>query len=163
LAAIRQADATRKIAPPARAATGMVITARRGKPDAQSASLSYATSAGPEGARVGAGATATLAVADASDDWLRRARELEAAGKRKEALQAYRQAAASLRADGSRPHPSRPLGRPAAPDQSHRPEPSVSSLRTRHRKHLTSKVKLITISVIRLRKKKSHFPRSSHE
>ncbi len=120
LAAIRQADATRKIAPPARAATGMVITARRGKPDAQSASLSYATSAVPEGARVGAGATATHAVADASDDLLRRARELEAAGKRKEALQAYRQAAASLRTSAL---PAAPAARSAVPGAGPAPPP----------------------------------------
>jgi tetratricopeptide (TPR) repeat protein len=120
LAAIRQADATRKIAPPARAATGMVITARRGKPDAQSASLSYATSAVPEGARVGAGATATPAVADASDDLLRRARELEAAGMRKEALQAYRQAAASLRTSAL---PAAPAARSAVPGAGPAPPP----------------------------------------
>jgi hypothetical protein len=88
----------------------MVITAKRDKPDAQSASLSYATPAVPDGARVGAGATATPAVVDASDDLLRRARELEAAGKRKEALQAYRQAAASLRASAV---PAAPVGRSA--------------------------------------------------
>jgi hypothetical protein len=40
LVAIRQADAARKIVPaPRAAATGMVISARRDKPDAQSASL----------------------------------------------------------------------------------------------------------------------------
>ncbi len=98
LAAIRQADAARKIAPvAARAASGMVITAKRNKPEAQSATLNYAIPALPEAARVGAGDTASPP-ADASEDWLRRARALEAAGKRKEALQAYRQAAASLRA-----------------------------------------------------------------
>lgn len=95
LAAIRQADAARKLAPaPARAASGMVITAKRDKPEAQSASLSYSTPALPD---TGAAAPA-VATPDASDDWLRRAREYEAVGKRKEALQAYRQAAANLRA-----------------------------------------------------------------
>ncbi len=107
LTAIRQADAARKIAPaPARAATGMVITAKRDKPEAQSASLSYATPALPDAAKVGAGTTATAASAaatDTSDDWLRRARELESAGRRKEALHAYRQAAASLRAVSTAP------------------------------------------------------------
>ncbi|MBI5110215.1 MAG: ankyrin repeat domain-containing protein [Rhodocyclales bacterium] len=114
LAAIRQADAARKIAPArARAATGMVITARRDRPEAQSAAIRYATPAYPDTASVGAGdpsaqqgAGATLravagggaATADVAESWLRRARDLEAAGKRKEALQAYRQAAASLRA-----------------------------------------------------------------
>jgi tetratricopeptide (TPR) repeat protein len=100
LAAIRQADATRKIAPaPARAATGMVITARRDKPDAQSAAVNYAAPAqAAQSAKVSPGDTAAApGPADVSDDWLRRARELEAAGRRKEALQAFRQAAASLR------------------------------------------------------------------
>lgn len=109
LAAIRQADAAaNKSAAPARAATGMMITARRGKPDAQTAALNYATPAAeiepqklPEGThRAGAGDTATGAAAaqsDAADEWLRRAREFEAAGRRKDALQAYRQAAAALR------------------------------------------------------------------
>lgn len=99
LAVIRQADAARKIAPaPARAASGMVITARRDKPASQSAALNYATpgTAGG-GSGVAAGGTAQGAAADIADDWLRRAHELEAAGRRKEALQAYRQAAATLR------------------------------------------------------------------
>ena len=96
LSAIRQADAARKVAPaPSRAATGLAITAKRGKPDEQSASLNYATPANPELTKVGTGVAVT---SDGSDDWLRRARELEVAGKRKEALHAYRQAAASLRA-----------------------------------------------------------------
>lgn len=109
LTAIRQADAARKIAPAPRAATGMVITAKRNMPETQSASLSYATPAQPEAPKVGAGGTATTAAAaamDASDDWLRRARELEAAGKRKEALQAYRQAASSLREARVTPGPA---------------------------------------------------------
>ncbi|MDP1613880.1 MAG: ankyrin repeat domain-containing protein [Sulfuritalea sp.] len=109
LAAIRQADAVaNKASAPARTATGMVITARRGKPGAQTAALNYSTPATdvdsqkvPEGThRAGAGDTATdapAAPADVADDWLRRAREFEAAGRRKEALQAYRQAAAALR------------------------------------------------------------------
>ncbi len=97
LAAIRQADASRKTtqAPP-RVATGMVISARRSKPDAQSANLSFAApTQGAAATEVGAGDTA-IAV-DSADGWLRRARELEAAGRRKEALEAFRQAAASLR------------------------------------------------------------------
>lgn len=101
LAAIRQADATRKIAPaPARTATGMVITARRDQPETQSAAVNYAPPAqSPAATKVSPGDPATAAApADVSDDWLRRARELEASGRRKEALQAYRQAAASLRA-----------------------------------------------------------------
>ncbi len=115
LSAIRQADAARKIAPAparARAATGMVITAKRGKPDEQSASLNYATPANPEVAKVGASATPAT---DVSDDWLRRARELEVAGKRKEALHAYRQAAASLRAAPATP------GKALIPDPTSQP------------------------------------------
>ncbi|MDP2824639.1 MAG: ankyrin repeat domain-containing protein [Sulfuritalea sp.] len=99
LAAIRQADAARKTAPaPTRAASGLVITARRDKPGSQSAALNYATPATASGIPgVGAGDTAKEAASDVADEWLRRARELETAGRRKEALQAYRQAAATLR------------------------------------------------------------------
>lgn len=109
LAAIRQADAARKIAPAANrpAATGMVISARRDKPEVQSASLSYVTSAAPEPEKApdaaNRGSAAVAASPDVADDWLRRARTLEAAGKRKEAMQAYRQAAASLRSSSATP------------------------------------------------------------
>jgi len=106
LAAIRQADATGKKSAPARAVKGMVISARRGKPGAQSAALNYATPAVEiTSPIVGAGKTPNEAGAvplDMVDDWLRRARELEAAGRRKEALQVYRQAAAALREGQSR-------------------------------------------------------------
>ena len=110
LATIRQADAAAarsaaKAGAPARA-TGMLITARRGTPGAPSATLSYATpAAGLESREVGAGATAAAshAVADVADDWLRRAREFEAGGRRKEALQAYRQAAIALRGGNGPP------------------------------------------------------------
>jgi tetratricopeptide (TPR) repeat protein len=108
LAAIRQAESRAGKATGARPTTGMVITAKRGKPGEQSAALNYATPAagiGPE--KAGAGVTVSGAAAEAADDWLRRARELEAAGRRKEALQAYRQAAASLRADTSARNPAR--------------------------------------------------------
>ena len=122
LAAIRQADeAANKAGAPARAATGMVITARRGKPGAQTAALNYATpAAGVDAARVpegmhragtgGAATNAGVAAPDMVDDWLRRARELEAGGRRKEALQAYRQAAGALRSAGqvSAPDPTSP-------------------------------------------------------
>ena len=94
LAAIRRAEAAAgKSAASARAATGMVITARRADPASQTASLNYATPA------VGAGAEPPVAGtgADPADEFLRQAREFEAAGRRKEALQAYRQAAAVLR------------------------------------------------------------------
>jgi len=112
LAVIRQADAaSSKVNTATRAATGMVITARRGKPGAQTAALNYATpAAGVDAAgvaegthRAGTGATATstgVVAPDMVDDWLRRARELEAGGRRKEALQAYRQAAGALRSAG---------------------------------------------------------------
>jgi hypothetical protein len=108
LATIRQADAaSNKASTATRAATGMVITARRGKPGAQTAALNYATPAGEgDSQRVGAGETANGARAappDMVDDWLRRARELETAGRRKEALQAYRQAAGALRSTSQVP------------------------------------------------------------
>ncbi len=95
LAAIRQADvAATKAAGQARAVTGMVISAQRDKPGAQSAALNYAT---PALAAESGDAGAAAARADIVDDWLRRAREFEAAGRRNEALQAYRQASAALR------------------------------------------------------------------
>ena len=101
LAAIRKADAgAGRAVVPVRAATGMVITARRNKPDAQSAALNYAT---PAVAAEAAPQDASAA-ADIAEDWLGRARALEAAGRRKEALQAYRQAARTLRA-GPPPSP----------------------------------------------------------
>ncbi len=102
LAAIRQSEARAGTASASkRATTGMVITAKRDKPGEQTTALNYATpAAGIEPEKIGAGVTASSAAADAADDWLRRAREHEAAGRRKEALQAYRQAAASLRGGG---------------------------------------------------------------
>ncbi|MCK9387312.1 MAG: ankyrin repeat domain-containing protein [Sulfuritalea sp.] len=106
LATIRQADATGKKSAPVRAVKGMVISAQRAKPGAQSAALNYVTPAVDiDSPIVGAGKTPNGAGAvapDMVDDWLRRARELEAAGRRKEALQAYRQAAAALREGQSR-------------------------------------------------------------
>lgn len=114
LAVIRQTDPARKTPSPAatRSAKGMVITATRGKPEAQTAALKYATPAGVddvpqsltvEGTGVGAGDTAQRTTAEPADEWLRRARELEAAGHRKEALQAYRAAAAAVRAGNALP------------------------------------------------------------
>ena len=95
LAAIRKAgEGANKAATATRATTGMVITARRDKPGEQTAALNYAT---PADGKVGAGETASNGVPDIADDWLRRARDFEAAGRRKEALQAYRQAATTLR------------------------------------------------------------------
>ena len=93
LAAIRQADAAAgKATAKARAVTGMVISAQRDKPAAQSAALNYSTPAA-----AAESANAAAAQAELVDDWLRRAREFEAAGRRKEALQAYRQASGALR------------------------------------------------------------------
>ncbi len=115
IAGIRRAEAAAtRTAAAERAATGMTISAQRGKPEAQSAALSYSTPAinnesaevVRSGAKVGAGETANSALAapgGVADDWLRRARELEASGRRKEALQAYRQAATALRGDGTAP------------------------------------------------------------
>jgi uncharacterized protein len=101
LAAIREAGAgANKAATAPRATTGMVITARRAKPGEQTAALNYAT---PSTENVGADETANNASQDIADDWLRRAREFEAAGRRKEALQAYRQAAAVLRSGSPTP------------------------------------------------------------
>lgn len=103
LAAIRQAETiARKAAAANRIASGMLITARRLKPDAQSAALNYTTPAsGQDVPGVAPGPAASSPQADLAEDWLRRARELEAAGRRKEALQAYRQAAGVLRAPGA--------------------------------------------------------------
>jgi tetratricopeptide (TPR) repeat protein len=88
----------------ARVATGLVVSAQRSKPGAQTASINYSTPAtGGESPDAGAGKRAgvtAVAVPDAADDWLRRAREFEAAGRRKDAMQAYRQAAAVLRGAG---------------------------------------------------------------
>jgi tetratricopeptide (TPR) repeat protein len=101
LAVIRKAGESGKAATrTASPSTGMVITARRGKPGEQTAALSYAT---PAIAIVGSGEAATGGSSDAADDWLRRAREYEAAGRRKDALKAYRQAAAALRGGGQAP------------------------------------------------------------
>lgn len=101
LAAIRQADAVaNKAAGQARAVTGMVISAQRDRPGAQSAALNYST---PALAAESGDAGAAAARADMVDDWLRRAKEFEAAGRRKEALQAYRQASAALRVPGPVP------------------------------------------------------------
>ena len=95
LAAIRQADAAAsKAVGQVRAVTGMVISAQRDKPGAQSAALNYAT---PAVATESGDAGVAAAQADLVEDWLRRAREFEAAGRRTEALQAYRRASAVLR------------------------------------------------------------------
>lgn len=99
---------------PARAATGLVISARRDDPAQQTTGLRYATPAvgagvGNVGAALSAGRAGDTVAPDqdsenAVDALLRRAREFEAAGNRAAALAAYRQAAAALR--------GKPLSRP---------------------------------------------------
>lgn len=89
LTVIRKAEnGAGKTATP-RAVAGLVISAQRGNPAAQTAGLRYATPA--------AGNPVTGDANDPAEALLRRARELEASGRRGEALQAYRQAAALLR------------------------------------------------------------------
>ena len=117
LAAIKQSETQKAAAAKAaagrqekaRAVTGLTISARRGNPDEQTAGLSYQTPAAPAetGARVGDGATPLKAATGVAgtgvprevtaEAWLARARELEAAGRRKEAMTAYREASAFLR------------------------------------------------------------------
>lgn len=103
LANIRRAEQKKAVAAGGRTLTRVVITARRDQPDEQSARLSYVTPA-TEGQAQNTGITSSAKTAVASqgapdlvDDWLRRARELEAAGRRSEALRAYREASAILR------------------------------------------------------------------
>lgn len=114
LATIRKAEKPVSKAAAPRAATGLVIAAQRGNPAAQTAGLRYATPVGGTTAGTAMGATAekndtsksatrvatkttTSDIADPAEELLRRARALEAAGRRGEALAAYRQAAALMR------------------------------------------------------------------
>jgi tetratricopeptide (TPR) repeat protein len=145
LTAIKQAEAKNAAAAKAaekqnkaRAVTGLTISARRAKPEEQSAGLSYQTPALAGASRVGASRVdvgdnvasgQTAPTANVGNDpnpgtsvpssaaspranisspvpvsrettaeaWFARARELEASGRRKEALMAYREAAAFLR------------------------------------------------------------------
>ena len=111
---IRRADmqqaAKAKSAEKAKPVSGLVITARRGNPQAQTAGLQYqtlATGALDNTQKVGSGETAAKvpptptdpmgARESAAEAWLRQAREHEAAGRKREALMAYRQASAVLR------------------------------------------------------------------
>jgi len=68
---------------------GLVIRAKRGAPEKQSLSVTYA-----------AGESASV------DQLLEQARAAEATGRRQEALQLYRQAAAGIRATGKTPEPA---------------------------------------------------------
>ena len=106
LEAIRQASRTAERNTASRAATGLVISAKRGSPNEQSAGLRYATpAAAPAMTAPPRQATnvQTAPTADAVDTLLRRARLLEAAGHPQAALQAYRQAAALLRQTSATP------------------------------------------------------------
>lgn len=88
-----------------RTATGLMISAQRGNPAAQSAGLRYATpkSALATESLVGTATEKTSNspkeknAADSAEELLRRARTLETAGQRSEALAVYRQAAALIR------------------------------------------------------------------
>jgi tetratricopeptide (TPR) repeat protein len=104
-----QQTAKAKSAEKAKPVSGLVITARRGNPQTQTAGLQYqtlATGALDDPQKVGAGETAAkvpsptdpmAARESAAEAWLRQAREHEAAGRKREALMAYRQASAALR------------------------------------------------------------------
>lgn len=81
-----------------RTVVGLVISARRDNPSAQATGLRYATpAAATADGQLDTGPVGKIDPAVAAEDLLRRARELEASGRRGEALQAYRQAAALLR------------------------------------------------------------------
>ena len=112
LALVKQVDSSKgktgKAAEPAKAVSGLTITAKRGKPTQQTAGLQYQTPAlhvadagatGAAGAKVGAGGTAPagLDAQGAAEYWLQQARGHEAAGRTREAVAAYRQASAALR------------------------------------------------------------------
>jgi uncharacterized protein len=109
--AIRRADAAQtaqakkaKKPEPPRVVSGVTISARRADPTVQTAGFDYRTPAlSPvDGApKPGAGGTAPAdhdpAREAAAESWLRQAREHEAAGRRYEALIAYRRASLALR------------------------------------------------------------------
>lgn len=73
---------------PLRLATGLTITAQRGEPAKQGMRVAYATPALRE---------ADVQTSGKAEEWLEKARALEALGQRAEALEAYRRAAAALR------------------------------------------------------------------
>ena len=108
LATIRKTEksVSRTAAP--RAATGLMISAQRGNPAVQSAGLRYGSPRASSAnlaidSAVGAAtekisnSSSEMNTADPADELLRRARALEATGRRGEALAAYRQAAALMR------------------------------------------------------------------
>ncbi len=95
---LRRNEATKAKSATAPAVSGLVITARRGDARQQTTGLQYATPAvTADSEKVGAGDTAATTPVSVAEDWLRQAREHEAAGRRAEAMQAYRQASAALR------------------------------------------------------------------
>jgi hypothetical protein len=103
LTAIRGQEA-RKPAAAARPASGMRITARRSDPSVQSAGIHYetpATISGQGDRKVGTGVAAVQSGDDHTEarveELLAQARQMEAGGKRTEALKLYRQASAALR------------------------------------------------------------------
>lgn len=111
LATMRKAEKPVSKAAAPRAATGLMISAQRGNPAVQSAGLSYATpragvaiesAVGTVTEKISNNAKETNA-ADPAEELLSRARALEAAGQRGEALTAYRQAAALMRGTQAAP------------------------------------------------------------
>jgi hypothetical protein len=94
LANIRRGEAKKAAVVPGRTLSSVVITARRDQPGEQSARLNYATPA----VAIAAQEKPDTRPLDLVEDWLRKARELEAAGHRSEALEAYRKASSLLRA-----------------------------------------------------------------
>ncbi|MDO9272171.1 MAG: ankyrin repeat domain-containing protein [Rugosibacter sp.] len=98
--------ASRAAAP--RTATGLMISAQRGNPTVQSTGLRYAppragSAVGTATEKISNSTKEMDAVADPAEELLRRARALESAGHRGEALAAYRQAAALMRVAQSAP------------------------------------------------------------
>ncbi|MES2237043.1 MAG: ankyrin repeat domain-containing protein [Pseudomonadota bacterium] len=91
-----------------RTATGLMISAQRGNPTVQSAGLRYATprvgsAVGTATEKISNSTKEMNAAADPAEELLHRARVLEAAGHRGEALAAYRQAAALMRSAQAAP------------------------------------------------------------
>lgn len=86
----RKDGATRQAA--ARAPTGVVIRARRDKPEEQAMALSYEAAAQKNAALPSPGTNE-----DTLDELLERARAAEAAGRRREALRIYRQLSQGIR------------------------------------------------------------------
>jgi len=119
LAGIRRVESKTSAVASSGAATRITITARRAQPENQTVRLNYATPAiGGQAERTGIAGVSNVSPVDDKiapalksasgistpggppdlvDDWLRRARELEAVGRREDALSAYREASNALR------------------------------------------------------------------